>query len=91
MTVRFTPEALAHIAAHRSYVATRSGGAAQRVVERIFAETDRLAALPRLGHPGQVPGTRERVIPGLPYVIVYEFGDSDQLIVLAVFHGAQDR
>ena len=43
-----------------------------------------------MGRPGLEPGTRELVEP--PYVIVYEVHDDlDEVIVLAVFHGAQDR
>lgn len=91
MRVRFTPEALAHVAAVRSYLEVRSEPAAGRVVARIFVETDRLGSLPWLGHPGQVPGTRERTVPGLPYIVVYELGIADQIIVLGVFHGAQAR
>ena len=45
-----------------------------------------------LGHAGKVPGTREWVVRGLPYIIVYlPNPDLDELTVLAVFHGARDR
>jgi plasmid stabilization system protein ParE len=47
---------------------------------------------PGLGHAGKVPGTREWVVRGLPYIIVYQPNpDLDELTVLAVFHGARDR
>ena len=38
-------------------------------------------------------GTREIVVPGLPYIIVYriDIGDADELVILGIFHGAQDR
>jgi len=39
---------------------------------------------------GRDPGTRELVVG--PYIIVYEVHrDHDELSVLAIFHGAQDR
>ena len=92
MTVRFTLEALAHIAQIRIYLSTRSAIAAVRIAERIFAEADRLGEFPQLGHPGVVHGTLERTVPRLPYIIVYEIAASGgQIIVLAVFHGAQGR
>jgi hypothetical protein len=32
------------------------------------------------------------VIPGLPYIAVYELHpDRDELVVIAVFHGSEDR
>jgi toxin ParE1/3/4 len=37
-------------------------------------------------------GTLEWVIPGLPYILVYQIlEDEDLVIVAAVFHGAQNR
>ncbi len=45
-----------------------------------------------MGHAGQVTGSYEWVVPGLPYIIVYEvFAAGDLVAVTAVFHGAQDR
>jgi hypothetical protein len=45
-----------------------------------------------LGRRGKAPGTHEWVIQGLPYVIVDRVDESqDELTVLAIFRGAQDR
>jgi plasmid stabilization system protein ParE len=45
-----------------------------------------------MGHAGRVPGTFEWVVPRLPYIVVYEVDQAEgQVIVTAVFHGAQDR
>ncbi len=47
---------------------------------------------PRLGHIGRDPETFEWVVPRLPYVVVYEIDRQlDQVVITAVFHGAQDR
>jgi toxin ParE1/3/4 len=91
MKVRFTLEALEHIGGIRSYVGANSLPAALRIVDRIFAEADRLSEFARLGRRGQVSGTSEWTVPGLPYVIVYEIAQSRHIVVLGVFHGAQDR
>ena len=45
---------------------------------------------PRSGRLGQVQGTREVVVPGLPYIVVYTHDDIGVDIV-AIFHGAQKR
>jgi plasmid stabilization system protein ParE len=92
MKVRFTLEALAHIGGIHFYIETKSRSAATRIVDRIFSEADRLSEFPRLGHVGVVPGTYEWTVPGLPYIIVHEIAlDKDEVIVLGVFHGMQDR
>jgi plasmid stabilization system protein ParE len=45
-----------------------------------------------MGHAGRVRGTCEWVIPGLPYIIVYQVREDEGLVTIdAVFHGAQDR
>lgn len=44
-----------------------------------------------MGRSGAEPGTREWVVPRLPYIVVYEAHEvRDEIIVIAVFHGAQD-
>jgi toxin ParE1/3/4 len=92
MKVRFTREALTHIAGIRFYIEQRSEHAAVHIVERIFAETDRLGQFPELGRVGTVPGTHEWTVPRLPYIIVHESNDdTDEIVVLGVFHGAQIR
>ena len=45
-----------------------------------------------MGHEGTVTGTHEWVVTGLPYIIVHEIDEAnDELMVLAVYHGAQIR
>jgi toxin ParE1/3/4 len=92
MKVRFTLEALTLIAGIRFYIEQRSAQAAIYITERIFAEADRLGEFPQLGRIGIVPGTYEWTVPHLPYIIVHELDeDSDEVIVVGVFHGAQAR
>ena len=48
-----------------------------------------LLAHPRAGRIGRVTGTRELVVEGAPYVIIYRQVDPDQLQVIRVLHDAQ--
>ena len=65
---------------------------ADAVINRILSSAERLGQFPRMGHEGQAAGTFEWVIPGLPYIIVYEIHDDENLVIVtAVFHGAQPR
>jgi len=91
MRVRFTLEALTHIAGIRFYIEQRSTQAAIHIAERIFAEADRLGEFPQLGRIGIVPGTYEWTVPRLPYIVHELDEDSDEVIVVGVFHGAQAR
>jgi plasmid stabilization system protein ParE len=62
------------------------------VVDRILESAERLGRFPYMGHSGRVRGTLEWVVPGLPYIIVYQVQEDEGLVsVDAVFHGAQDR
>ena len=65
---------------------------ADSVIDRIIESAERLGHFPYMGHVGRVPGTYEWVVPALPYIIVYTINtNDDEVTVVAVFHGAQDR
>lgn len=92
MRVRYAPEAQAHLDAIFTYIAERSPAAARRVIRRIRAAVDRLGEFPRMGRAGTVSGTLEWPVTKLPYIVVYEVDAAGgNVVVLAVFHGAQDR
>ena len=59
MKVRYTIDALLHLAAIHAYIDERNPIAATRVAARIRSATDLLAANPWIGHPGTLPETRE--------------------------------
>ena len=46
--------------------------AAPDVLRRILATIAQLERFPCLSRPGRVRGTRERLVPGTPYIIVLE-------------------
>ena len=71
-----------------AHIAMDNPVAAKRVVERIESSLERLAIFPESGRIGQVSGTREVVVPGLPYIVVYRV--SAEVEILRVFHAAQD-
>lgn len=92
MRVRYTVDAQQHIERIRAYIAERSPGAALRIVQRIRDAAMRLTEHPYIGRFGAAPGTHEWVVRRSPYIIVYEVHPADdELVILAVFHGAQDR
>lgn len=75
-----------------AWIAKDRLSAAVSVVNRILESAERLGRFPYIGHKGRVSGTYEWVVPGLPYLIVYEVrAEHDEIAILALFHGAQDR
>ena len=60
------------------------------VTNRLLRAVDRLEQFPESGRPGRAPGTREVVMPNLPYIVVYTHDDTG-VDIIAVFHGGQDR
>jgi addiction module RelE/StbE family toxin len=93
MKLRYTPQARRHLNHIAEYIAERNPRAAVVVGKRIRAVIELLCDFPFMGHEGLVRGTREMVVPGLPYIIVYRIEQNEEngLTVLGVYHGAQDR
>lgn len=73
------------------YIAADNPGAAASVFKQIVVAANRLTDFPAMGRSGWLPGTRELVVPDLPYIIVYQVeAPSDTVTILAVFHGARN-
>ena len=62
---------------------------AQSVFRSIVAATEKLVTYPAMGRVRRVPHTRELVIAGLPYLLVYHVTNS-AVIAVAAFYGARD-
>jgi toxin ParE1/3/4 len=65
-----------------------SAESARRVALVVFKAVSSLDRFPRRARPGRKPGTRELVVPGLPYLVVFRVrvGVAE---VLRILHGAQ--
>jgi addiction module RelE/StbE family toxin len=88
----FDERALGDIEGIFNWIAKDNPAVAKAVVERVSESLGLLPKFPNMGRVGRDPGTREWVIPRLPYIAVYEVdGPHDQIIITAIFHGAQDR
>jgi plasmid stabilization system protein ParE len=69
-----------------SYLAERNVSAARRLLDRIEDARRQLAAFPRSGRPGLVPGTRLLVVAS--YVVTYRERAAD-LEIIDIRHGRQ--
>lgn len=77
---------LAEIVRH---IVAENPRAARAVRDAIVAAARRLLQFPRSGRPGHRDGTRELVVPGMPYLLVYTTG-SEAVKIAAVLHAARD-
>ena len=74
----------------RQFVALDKPGAAARLAARIVSVVAALRTHPNMGRAGVEPGTRELVIGGTPYVVIYRVGRK-RITILTVWHGARKR
>lgn len=90
MKIIFDPRAVEDLEHIRFWISQDRPATADVVIERIFESAERLARFPEMGRAGTVQGTREWVMPRLPFIVVYTV-DGSELRVVGVFHAARAR
>jgi addiction module RelE/StbE family toxin len=85
MMPRFSERAIRSLTSIRNHVAKDSPESASRVVGAIVEAALRLEQFPLSGRPGRIRGTRELVVPGLPYIIPYRVVD-EAVLISSVIH-----
>jgi len=88
MSVRWSPAAAENLSRIFDYIRPDNLFAAERVVRTIYDSAGSLESFPYRGRVGRVEGTRELVLPSLPFVIVYRVLE-DAVEIAAVLHGGQ--
>ena len=85
MNIRWKASASTDLDNIRAYIALDNNTTAARMIRDIVVAARQLKDFPGSGRPGRVPGTRELVIPGKPYIVLYRVKDK-AVEVLRVFH-----
>lgn len=90
MTITWTRSAHDDFLGIVAWINGHNPAAASSVGQRILDVVEQLDQFPLRGRPGRSPGTRELVIAGLPYLVVYSVDSVDprSVAVLRVLHGA---
>jgi addiction module RelE/StbE family toxin len=88
MRIRWLRAALRNLDHHANYIAKNDPIAARNAVQRIQAAVDQLVEYPSMGRIGRVPLTRELIVGGTPWIIVYRVR-ADVVEIIRVLHGAQ--
>ena len=72
-----------------SYIAQDDKDAARNVAKKIYDASEELDKHPQVGRKGTVSGTRELVIPKLPYILIYRNQERSAVEILRVLHAKQ--
>ena len=87
--IEWTEQATRQLDQAHDYIAlSNSEEVAERIATQIVTTVQQLPAFPMSGRSGRVPGTRELVIINTPFIAAYAI-DRDRIVVLAIYHGAQ--
>ena len=86
----WSPLALERLRQIRVYVAADKPQAASSLATRIAAVVEALREHPYLGRAGAEPGTRELVIGGTPYIVLYRVR-GERVTIATIWHGAQRK
>lgn len=89
MTLRWAPRAVADLERIVRRVDADQPARAPEIAREIVERTEGLLRFPNLGRVGRKPGTRELVIVGTPFVVIYRLR-GEAVHALRVVHGAQD-
>jgi addiction module RelE/StbE family toxin len=89
MQVRWTAPAAQDLEEITLYILKDSESAARSVAKALFDAANSLDLSPSRGRVGRLLGTRELVVPGLPYIVLYEVADT-AIHILHIYHGARN-
>jgi toxin ParE1/3/4 len=86
--ITFTRPALRDLERIHAFIARDDPGRAYEVLAHIRVAINRLAVYPALGRPGKKAGTRELIVPHLPYKVPYRVR-GEKVLILRVLHTRQ--
>jgi addiction module RelE/StbE family toxin len=88
MRLRWTLAAADDLQDIANYLFEKTPENAARLIREIYGAPSILKSFPNRGRVGKKPGTRELVMPSLPYVIVYQVRD-ETVNMVRILHGSQ--
>ena len=86
MKLRWTPRAVADMEEIGDYLVAVSPQAWEHLLLRVERLTETILDFPLMGKAGLLPGTREFVLSGTPYILVFQLKD-DSVVILSVRDG----
>ena len=89
MKIKWLRSAVRDLVELAQYIAQDNPSAGAKELLAVETAVERLSDNPMQGRPSSLPGLRELVVARTPFLVPYRV-TSDQIEVLAVFHGARD-
>jgi len=89
MRLRWTVAAADDLERIADYLFEKTPKNAGQLIRKIFNAPSALKSFPNRGRPGKKPGTRELLVPSLPWILVYQV-TGDVVSIVRILHGAQD-
>ncbi len=90
MYIRWTPAAADDFEQIKNYLSEHYPQFVQSTVFGLYEAIRSLKSYPKRGRPGREEGTRELVLPRLPYIVAYRIKE-EAIEILHIHHGAQNR
>lgn len=87
MRLEWTLLAIRDLREAGAFIASENPQAGRRMAERVREAVEFLQEQPNIGRPGRVPATRELVVSGTPFIVVY-WVRGGAVQVLRVLHHA---
>lgn len=88
MQLRWTEEAADDLERIADYLLIHVPEQAPDLIRRLYDAPSTLLTFPNRGRPGKKDRTRELVLTGLPFIVVYTVR-GDVVFVVRILHGAQ--
>jgi toxin ParE1/3/4 len=89
MRIEWSAPAVSDLKAISEYVEQAANlETANRITRSIYDAVQSLRVMPNRGRDGRVKGTRELLIPRLPYFVVYQVL-GERVLILSIVHGAR--
>lgn len=85
MKIRWTEGANNNLNHVEEYIAQDNPPTAVATVNKIIETAQMLADYPTVGKRGRERGTRELIVAGLPYIVIYTV-QREELVILRVLH-----
>jgi toxin ParE1/3/4 len=89
MRLRWTVAAADDLERIADYLFEKTPENAAQLIRKIYNAPSALKLFPNRGRQGKKQGTRELVIPSLPWIVVYRI-TADVVYIVRILHGAQN-
>lgn len=86
--IEWSLPAISDLESAGEYIAEENLTAAKRMASRVQEGVEYLAGHPHMGRPGRLEGTRELVVSGTPFIVVYWVREG-AVQILRVLHHAR--